>query len=245
MHNFKKIIKTIVVVAVCVTLLAGLDMALYPCTFMRNDIHAVVSNQYDDIILGTSHGMTDIDPAVMEEITGRSGHNVCVGGGYELSKVEETFTQKWNKDYDIAHLKSDTQEYHESGLIERYPVDTTKLKMKDLKLFEEEQVNPQNMEYLGRLIDFCRENDIQFVAVTTPIPINTLQAYSDNYNAAWKYFGQYFDEHEVTYLNFNTQYFKAFSHDLSDYTDFDGHMNGNAAKEYSKVLANILKGEGV
>ena len=47
-------------------------MALYPCTFMRNDIHAVVSNQYDDIILGTSHGMTDIDPAVMEEITGRS-----------------------------------------------------------------------------------------------------------------------------------------------------------------------------
>ena len=51
--------------------------------------------------------------------------------------------------------------------------------------------------------------------------------------------------HEVTYLNFNTQYFKAFSHDLSDYTDFDGHMNGNAAKEYSKVLANILKGEGV
>lgn len=51
MHNFKKIIKTIVVVAVCVTLLAGLDMALYPCTFMRNDIHAVVSNQYDDIIL--------------------------------------------------------------------------------------------------------------------------------------------------------------------------------------------------
>ena len=84
MHNFKKIIKTIVVVAVCVTLLAGLDMALYPCTFMRNDIHAVVSNQYDDIILGTSHGMTDIDPAVMEEITGRSGHNVCVGGEYGI-----------------------------------------------------------------------------------------------------------------------------------------------------------------
>ena len=81
MHNFKKIIKTIVVVAVCVTLLAGLDMALYPCTFMRNDIHAVVSNQYDDIILGTSHGMTDIDPAVMEEITGRSGTGSCTKSG--------------------------------------------------------------------------------------------------------------------------------------------------------------------
>ena len=69
MHNFKKIIKTIIVLAVCIALLVGLDTALYPCTFMRNDLHAVVSNQYDDIILGTSHGMTDIDPAVMEEIT--------------------------------------------------------------------------------------------------------------------------------------------------------------------------------
>lgn len=84
MHNFKKFLKTITVIAVCILILVMLDMALYPCTFMRNDIHAVVNNQYDDIILGTSHGMTDIDPAIMEEITGRSGHNMCVGGEYEI-----------------------------------------------------------------------------------------------------------------------------------------------------------------
>lgn len=319
MHNFKKIVKTVLVLAVCITLLVGLDMALYPCTFMRNDIHAVVNNQYDDIILGTSHGMTDIDPAVMEEITGRTGHNMCVGGeyvidayhiakliaekqkptriiyevdpeylvskkeegnnyllfyhefpfskakleyfwnsiadcnfrtvlfpwyeyslSYELGKVKETFSQKWNKDYDISHLKSDTQEYHESGLIERYPVDTTKLKMQSMKDFTEAQVKPQNMEYLGKLIDFCAENNIEFVAVTTPIPIDTLKVYSDNFNAASKYLGEYFNQKGIAYLNFNTQYFKAFSHDLSSYTDYNGHMNGNAAKEYSKVLANIL-----
>ena len=295
MHNFKKIIKTIIVLGVCVALLVGIDMALYPCTFMRNDIHAAVTNQYDDIILGTSHGMTDIDPAVMKDITGRTGHNMCVGGeyeidayyiakliaekqkptriiyevdpgyfvsekeegnnyllfyhefpfskakleyfwnsiakcnfrtvlfpwyeyslSYELGKVKETFSQKWNKDYDISHLKSDTQEYHESGFIERYPVDTSKLKMKDLKLFEKDQVNAQNLEYLGKLIDFCNANDIEFVAVTTPIPIDTLRAYSDNFNEAWNYFGQYFDEKGITYLNFNTQYFKAFTHDLTD-----------------------------
>ena len=164
---------------------------------------------------------------------------------YELGKIKETFPQKWNKDYDISHLKSDTQEYHESGFIERYPVDTFKLKMKDIKVFEEESVNPQNMEYLGKLIDFCRENDIEFVAVTTPIPLDTLRAYSDNYNAAWQYFGEYFDKKGITYLNFNTQYFKAFTHELNAYTDYDGHMNGNAAADYSKVLANILKEEKV
>ena len=286
MHNFKKFLKTITVIAVCILILVMLDMALYPCTFMRNDIHAVVNNQYDDIILGTSHGMTDIDPAIMEEITGRSGHNMCVGGeyeidayyiakliaeeqkpsriisekeegnnyllfyhefpfskskaeyfwnsiakcnfrtilfpwyeyslSYELGKVKETFSQKWNRDYDISHLKSATQEYHESGFIERYPVDTSKLKMEDLKLFDKKQINTQNLEYLGKLIDFCKENGIEFVAVTTPVPIDTLRAYSDNFNEAWKYFGEYFDERGITYLN------------------------GKAAEEYSRVLANIL-----
>ena len=84
MHNFKKIVKTVLVLAVCITLLVGLDMALYPCTFMRNDIHAVVNNQYDDIILGTSHGKMDIDPESMEEVNGRTGHNLCVGGEYGI-----------------------------------------------------------------------------------------------------------------------------------------------------------------
>ena len=82
MHNFKKGLKTFLVLVVCVALLAALDLSLYPCTFMRNDVHAVVTQQFDDIIVGTSHGKMDIDPEVMQEVTGRSGHNLCVGGEY-------------------------------------------------------------------------------------------------------------------------------------------------------------------
>ena len=84
MHSSKKILKTVLRLVICVILLKGLDMALYPCTFMRNDVHAVVTEQFDDIILGTSHGKMDIDPEVMEEITGRTGHNLCVGGEYGI-----------------------------------------------------------------------------------------------------------------------------------------------------------------
>lgn len=96
------------------------------------------------------------------------------------------------------------------------------------------------MEYLKKLIDFCKENDIEFVAVTTPVPIATLKDHSDNYNAAWKYFGKFFEEQGVDYINFNTQYFKAFTHNAKAYTDYDGHMNGDAARAYSKVLAQVL-----
>ncbi len=71
--------------------------------------------------------------------------------------------QKVTGDYDVSHLKSDSQEYHESGFIERYPVDVTKLKKSEPKLYEEGKVNEENMEYLKKLITFCKENDIEFV----------------------------------------------------------------------------------
>ena len=319
MHSFKKISKAVIIIAICTAILILLDTALYPCTFMRNDVHTVVTQQFDDIILGTSHGKMDIDPETMKEVSGRTGHNLCVGGeygidayyltkliaekqkpkriiyevdpgyfvtekeegnnyllfyhefpltkakaeyfwnsiakcnfrtvlfpwyeyslSYELPKIKETFTQKLKKDYSIDGLKSDSQEYHESGFIERYPVDTRKIKKTEPKLFEKAKVNSQNMEYLQKLITFCKKNDIEFVAVTTPVPIAVLKDYSDNYNAAWKYFGEFFEEQDVEYLNFNTQYFKAFTHDLKAYTDYDGHMNGDAARQYSKVLAELL-----
>ena len=59
-------------------ILAGLDFLLYPCTFMRNDIHSVTTEAHDDIFMGTSHGKMNIDPDTVGEITGRSGHNLCV-----------------------------------------------------------------------------------------------------------------------------------------------------------------------
>lgn len=84
MHSFKKVLKAVLVIAVCTTILILLDTALYPCTFMRNDVHTVATQEFDDIIVGTSHGKMDIDPETMEEVNGRSGHNLCVGGEYGI-----------------------------------------------------------------------------------------------------------------------------------------------------------------
>lgn len=260
-------------IATVLLVLFGLDYLLYPCTFMRNDIHTVTTEAHQDIFLGTSHGKINIDPDVVSEETGRSAHNLCVGGEYavdayyltklmietekperiiyevdpgyfvtekevgnnyllfyhefplsrakleyfqatmmecdfrtaifpwyeyifkyDLEKVWETVYQKWMHNYDVSFLKGSTQEYHESGFIERYPVDTTQLSMENeaLKLFTRDSVKQQNMEYLERLIDLCRENDIEFVAVSTPVPASTLVAYEANYQDAWNYFAEFF-----------------------------------------------------
>lgn len=84
MHNFKKTIKVIACIAALALILKALDVALYPCTFMRNDIHTVTTEQRDVIIMGTSHGKMDLEPDVMLEGTGKTGHNLCVGGEYPI-----------------------------------------------------------------------------------------------------------------------------------------------------------------
>ena len=256
-------------IATVLLVLFGLDYLLYPCTFMRNDIHTVTTEAPSDIFLGTSHGKINIDPDVVSEETGRSAHNLCVGGEYavnayyltklmietgrrsvslrsgsrifcdgkkevgnnyllfyhefplsrakleyfqatmmecdfrtaifpwyeyifkyDLEKVWETVYQKSMHNYDVSFLKGSKQEYHESGFIERYPVDTTQLSMENeaLKLFTRDSVKQQNMEYLERLIDLCRENDIEFVAVSTPVRASTLVAYEANYQECMELF---------------------------------------------------------
>lgn len=141
----------------------------------------------------------------------------------------------------IINLKSESQEYHENGFIERYAVDTSKLKMTQPKLFAKETANKQSIEYLQKLIELCKQENIEFVAVTTPIPEETLNEYQESYKEAWEYFGELFEKEEVEYLNFNTEYYDLFSHDITKYTDYDGHMNGESARNYSTILGYFLR----
>ena len=80
----KKIIRPLAVIAVFILVLVALDYILYPCTFIRSDIHRVQTEQVQDLILGGSHGKMNISPEEMQTVNGRTGHNLCVGGEYPV-----------------------------------------------------------------------------------------------------------------------------------------------------------------
>ena len=81
MRSFKWIRLPVFCILAALILIA-MDYALYPCTFMRNDIHAVTTQTFDDIYMGTSHGKINIDPESVGLQNSRTGHNLCVGGEY-------------------------------------------------------------------------------------------------------------------------------------------------------------------
>ena len=322
MHNFKKAGKVILAAAFVVCLLLVLDAVLYPCTFIRNDIHAVTTQTFDDVYLGTSHGKMNIDPSAMEEVTGRTGHNLCVGGeysidtyylaklmletghkperivyevspgyftmekeegnnyllfyhefpltkaklayfadavakcnfrtlffpwyeyplSYELKNLKDTVSRKWNRDYSGESMKTDAQEYHEDGFINRYPVDPTTFSFAGMSEPDTAKIVPVNMEYLSRLITLCKDNDIEFVAMVTPLPAATLKQFSAGIEAMWVYFNEFFEKEGVPFLNFNDmEHYQLVSHKVENFTDLDGHMHGEAASAFSRVLAEQLE----
>ena len=321
MHNFKRGMKVIACLLICALVIKVLDIVLYPCTFVRNDIHTVTNEQKDVVILGTSNGMSDLDPDSMLEGTGMTGHNLCVGGEYpvdayyltklliekqqpktiifelspgyfttekekgnnyllfyhefpmsltkaeyyvdtmldcdfrsplfafheyslqyELSKIKDTVYQQVTNNYDVSYLKGKAQEYHENGFIEKYPVAINDFPAYSPTLFSKNEVKATNMEYLDKLIQLCKDNDIEFVATTMPLAATMLVQEEDSYRDAWDYFSEYFQEKGVQYYNFNREYYMSYSHDLTNYVDYDGHMNGDSARTFSRVFGEVVFG---
>ena len=320
MRSFKWIRLPVFCILAALILIA-MDYALYPCTFMRNDIHAVTTQTFDDIYMGTSHGKINIDPESVGLQNSRTGHNLCVGGeypqdciymlrlmiekghkperivyeispgylvrekeegnnyllfyhefpvslaklsyfmhsvakcnfrtlffpwyeyplSYELANIRDTVRTKWEQDYSADRFRTASQEYHDSGFIARYAVDTSTFTTDDLTPTPVSQIVPENMEQLKKLVEMCRKEGIRFCAVTTPIPLPNLQAFAQDYREVWEYLGAFFEGEQVPWINFNdTEHFNLFTHDISAFTDMDGHMNEAAARAFSGVLAGQL-----
>ena len=320
MRSFKWI-RLMVFCVLTAFILVAMDYALYPCTFMRNDIHAVTTQTFDDIYMGTSHGKINIDPESVGLRSSRTGHNLCVGGeypqdciymlrlmiekghkperivyeispgylvrekeegnnyllfyhefpislaklsyfmhsvakcnfrtlffpwyeyplSYELANIRDTVRTKWEQDYSADRFRTASQEYHDSGFIARYAVDTSTFTTDDLTPTPVSQIVPENMEQLKKLVEMCRKEGIRFCAVTTPIPLPNLQAFAQDYREVWEYLGAFFEGEQVPWINFNdTEHFNLFTHDISAFTDMDGHMNEAAARAFSGVLAGQL-----
>ena len=62
----------------------------------------------------------------------------------------------------------------------------------------------------------------------------------ESYKEAWDYFSDYFNEKGVPYYNFNREYYDSYSHGLENYVDYDGHMNGDSARQFSEVFGQVV-----
>ena len=89
-----------------------------------------------------------------------------------------------------------------------------------------------------RFLDYCNDNDIKVVCVSTPItPDAFKEAQVDRASEKLK---ELFDSYNIKYYDFNKTLMSVLPRDDSGYVDTEGHMYGELAVKYSGVLAKVL-----
>lgn len=84
MHNSKKCIILVLAAAAFMGINQILNYLMCPNTFSRLDVHRLAVQEYEDVLVGTSHGKCGLDPQILEEVTGHKTVNVCQGGQYPI-----------------------------------------------------------------------------------------------------------------------------------------------------------------
>lgn len=99
-------------------------------------------------------------------------------------------------------------------------------------------VSDYYLEYLLKIIRFCKERNIKLTLVDQPMPeenIRNVISY-DNYA---RFFYGIAKENHIAYWNFN-QYHSDLGLETGDYKDAD-HLNGKGAQKYTEVFCSLIQ----
>lgn len=322
MHSskWKKPVEVLIFALLALAVNAFLNYALYPDNYSRLDIHQLVTGEYQDLFVGSSHGKCGIDPETVSAVTGKSGTNQCLGGEYPMDayylvreacrqgkpervifeldpgyfttepnegpdfailyrelpvsavklsyfcdkildgdfrstlfpwylyrkkvlKMDEIIADKRSEAYqayDAAKFEDDAQTYHASGFIERKEIAWDTSVMEAPFTWSEDTFYPEAETYFRRLAAYCEKEGIEFIAIVTPVPSVTEEAYSEEYEKSYAYFEELTAELGITYWNFNRMEDVEISRELSGFADYEGHMYGQTARQFSQALGELL-----
>ncbi len=105
--------------------------------------------------------------------------------------------------------------------------------------FYEEDIDPNNLAYLDKCVELCKENDVELILIDSPTTMMRM-FYVENYAGFSEYIDNYAREHGLTFYNLN--YLKDREMFLPDEMMIDyNHTSGEGAKLVSELFAEILQ----
>lgn len=141
---------------------------------------------------------------------------------------------------DYSTVSYDNEEYRGNGFVYSFEVlDKESINFsRKIDLTANTFVSDFSYEYLIRIIEFCKENDIKLVLVDQPMPkelLDNVKGYNDYVKFMW----EFADQNKISYLNFNC-YKGNVPLTLDNYKDID-HLNGSGAEIYTKLFVDTVK----
>ncbi|MEG0720270.1 MAG: hypothetical protein RR446_00685 [Lachnospiraceae bacterium] len=111
----------------------------------------------------------------------------------------------------------------------------------NIVLWDRKKVKKDREQYFHKIVEYCKKEGIELVAVILPISQETLEHYSDIYQDADQYFKEITTKYKIPYRNFNNVEDVGIDRSMNSYYDYDGHMYGDAAEKFGEVLGEYLK----
>ncbi len=147
------------------------------------------------------------------------------------------------RNYGLATFRSDYQAITANGQIRIHGdgKPDTSLNINEFKPWKQK---PEPRKYFLSLVQFCKENNIPLIVVTTPVPKQTFDTYQGSFEAASEYYADICKSLSVPYYNFNTIHMSGMNLDISRYADNEGHMLQQTAAQFTGFLADQINGAG-
>lgn len=104
--------------------------------------------------------------------------------------------------------------------------------------WSEDNISNKVVLYFQKIVDYCRENNIELTCITEPItPTAVIKGPSESANT---YLKEICDKSNVRYIDFTLIKPEILSVSDDDFCDWEGHMYGELAEKFSDVLAQAL-----
>ncbi|MGN0328154.1 MAG: hypothetical protein ACI4D4_04150 [Lachnospira sp.] len=107
--------------------------------------------------------------------------------------------------------------------------------------FDKNKVASSNVSYFKKILKYCEEKDIRLVCIVSPITPVLVYDEEGEYEKVHEYFTKFFEDLGVEFYDFNYVKEDVLSVEKRHFVDYDGHMTGELADSYTRVLAKVLK----
>ena len=104
--------------------------------------------------------------------------------------------------------------------------------------FDADGVDKETVEIFRKIVKYCKDKNIRLVCATSPITPSMLTC--GDYGKVTEYFTSLCEEQDVEYYDFNLIKDDVLDFEDTDYVDYDGHMVGELADRYSRVLGDVI-----
>ena len=141
-----------------------------------------------------------------------------------------------------AYVKTEDDEYEGKGFVRNYK----EMKPENFTAYElfepisENAIDENNRKYLNKIIDFCKEEEIEIIFYSAPMSDFRLRGIG-NYDSYITQMKDFLKDKDVPYYDFNLC--RSTFLDLDDGCFMDNHhLNGHGADLFSQVIAEFFGG---